>query len=118
DQILGGAGNDSLIGGNGDDTLTGGTGVDHMRGDAGIDHFVFDDGDSGIGASRDVIVSFSANDLIDLSLVDANSGVAGDQAFTWIDTAAFSASGQLRYEVSGADKIIQANTGGDTAADL
>ena len=114
DQILGGAGNDSLIGGNGDDAITGGTGIDRMRGDAGIDHFVFANGDTGVGASHDVIVSFSSNDLIDLSLVDANSGVAGDQAFTWIGHNAFSAPGQLRYEISGSDKIIQASTDGDS----
>ena len=116
--ILGGTGNDSLIGGNGDDTISGGSGVDQMRGDAGIDRFVFDGSDTGIGAQRDVIVSFAAHDLIDLSAVDANSTIAGDQTFTWIGHAAFSAPGQLHYVVSGADKIIEGSTDNDTAAEF
>jgi Ca2+-binding RTX toxin-like protein len=118
DWLLGGAGNDSLIGGDGADTLTGGVGVDRMRGDVGLDRFVFDDGDSGIGASRDVIVSFGALDVIDLAAVDAKAGVAGDQAFAWIGNAAFTGAGQLRYTVSGADKVIQASTDADTAPEL
>jgi hypothetical protein len=89
-----------------------------MRGDAGVDRFVFDDGHTGLGAARDVIVGFASNDLLDLSAVDAKSGVAGDQAFSWIGHAAFSAPGQLHYVVSGADKIIEGSTDGDTAAEF
>jgi hypothetical protein len=89
-----------------------------MRGDAGVDHFVFDDGDSGVGAARDVIVSFGGLDVIDLSAVDAKAGVTGDHAFTWIGNAAFTGAGQLRYAVAGADKIIQGSTDGDAAAEL
>jgi hypothetical protein len=89
-----------------------------MRGDVGLDRFVFDDGDSGVGAARDVIVSFGALDVIDLAAVDAKVGVAGDQGFTWIGSAAFTGAGQLRYAASGADKIIQGSTEGDAAAEL
>jgi Ca2+-binding RTX toxin-like protein len=118
DWILGGTGNDSLIGGDGADTITGGLGVDRMRGDVGLDRFVFDDGDSGFGAARDVIVSFSSLDLIDLAAVDANSGLASDQGFTWRGSGGFTGAGQLRYAVSGADKVIQGSTDGDAAAEL
>jgi serralysin len=118
DTLMGGAGNDSLIGGGGVDTLTGGTGVDRMRGDAGLDRFVFDDGHTGTGAARDVIVGFGSLDVIDLAAVDAKAGMAGDQAFTWIGSAAFTGAGQLRYAVSGADKIIQGSTDDDPAAEL
>ena len=65
-----------------------------------------------------MIVGFAAEDIIDLSAVDAKSGVAGDQAFAWIGNAAFSAAGQLHYVVSGADRIIEGSTDGDTAAEF
>jgi hypothetical protein len=42
--------------------------------------------------------------------LDANAGVAGNQVFTFIGTAAFSAAGQLRYSQVGGETIIQANT--------
>ena len=45
---------------------------------------------------------------------DANGGVAGNQAFAFIGTSAFSAAGQLRYVQIGTDTFIQANTNADT----
>jgi Ca2+-binding RTX toxin-like protein len=118
DRILGGPGNDSLVGGDGADTITGGAGVDRMRGDVGLDRFVFDDGDSGVGAARDVIVSFGALDVIDLAAIDAKAGVAGDQGFGWIGNAAFTAAGQLRFVLSGADRIVEGSTDADAAAEF
>jgi hypothetical protein len=42
-------------------------------------------GDKGTGI-------LSSGDKIDLSTIDADTGVAGDQAFTYIGTAAFTPS--------------------------
>ena len=53
--------------------------------------------------------------MIDLLTIDANAGVAGNQAFNFIGTAAFNAAGQLRYLFDGTDTIIQGNTNGNTA---
>jgi len=55
-------------------------------------------------------------DRIDLAAIDANGGAGGDQAFTFIGTAAFSARGQLRYVQVGGDTFIQANTNGNTGS--
>jgi Ca2+-binding RTX toxin-like protein len=118
DWILGGAGNDSLIGGSGADTITGGTGVDRLRGDGGVDRFVFDDADTGVGASADSIISFGSLDVIDLSATDANTGSAGDQAFTWKGGGALTGAGQLHYVVSGANKIIEGSTDADAAPEF
>ena len=53
------------------------------------------------------------SDVIDLTLVDANAGVTGDQGFTWRGKAAFNAPGQIRWFASGTDRIIAGSTDGD-----
>src|SRR5262249_45617243 len=115
--LTGAAGVDTLSGRGGDDVLIGGTGNDTMAGGAGSDTFVFNAlNESGIGAgNNDLITDFegaglAGGDIIDLSALDANAGVAGNQAFQFIGTAAFSTAGQLRYTQLGGDTIIQANT--------
>ncbi len=55
-----------------------------------------------------------AGDRIDLSDIDANYIIPGNQAFTFIGSAAFSGLGQIRY----AGGILQANAAGDLAADF
>ncbi|MEH2397904.1 hypothetical protein [Nostoc sp.] len=102
DILSGGGGNDILSGGGGNDTLAGGTGTDILTGGAGNDVFKFSSvSDSGV-VGRDLIADFVGNgklpgDQIDLSAIDANSTKVGNQAFTFIGAAAFSAPGQLRY---------------------
>jgi Ca2+-binding RTX toxin-like protein len=94
DSLDGGAGNDRLEGGLGNDTLRGGSGNDVLQGDGGADTLA-----SGSGAttflfnstadshlfSADLIIDFSASggDLVDVSAIDADTTVAGDQAFVW-----------------------------------
>jgi hypothetical protein len=70
---------------------------------------------AGNGALRDVIRDFQRGvDDIDLSFMDANAGVAGDQAFVFRGTGAFTGAGQVRY-VGG---VLSGNTGGTLAADF
>jgi hypothetical protein len=45
----------------------------------------------------------------------ANAGLGGNQAFSFIGTAAFSAAGQVRYSQVGDETIIQANTNANTS---
>jgi serralysin len=67
---------------------------------AGADTFVFSALSDSAGASIDVLADFSTaqNDKINLSAIDANSLLAGDQAFSWVGTGAFTnvAGQQLR----------------------
>ena len=130
DTVTGGAGNDTLLGGSGDDKLTGGAGADVMAGGSGADTFIFTAvNDSGVTAlTRDTIMDFTVGtDRIDLSPIDANSAVAGNQAFTFLATAgaAFTGTrGQLTFtyvDVAGTDNdatIIQGDINGDKLADF
>ncbi|EHK55022.1 PQQ-dependent sugar dehydrogenase, partial [Allomesorhizobium alhagi] len=102
DWIVGGAGNDTLTGGVGNDTLIGGAGSDILNGGAGNDRFDFDlvsDSPTGPALRDSIVGGFSHGfDLIDLATIDANTLVGGNQAFSFIGSAAFSGvAGQLRY---------------------
>jgi Ca2+-binding RTX toxin-like protein len=120
DTMYGNAGNDFLVGGTGNDTLTGGTGKDTLTGGAGADKFDFNAiTESAVGTTRDLIKDFVRvqGDKIDLFGIDANTGVAGNQAFsgTLIPSAAvFSKAGQLQYK-SG---VLYGNTDADVAAEF
>ena len=90
----------ALIGGRGWDILAGGDGL--QRGDGEADEFVFKSiAQIGKSASqRDLIMDFETGlDSIDLSAIDANKNMDGNQEFTFIGTGEFTAAGQLRYEV-------------------
>jgi len=120
--ITGLAGNDTIFAHGGNDTLVGGTGRDTMVGGTGNDTFVFDDGDFGgaTTSTADRITDFtSGQDKIDLSAVDANTLVGGDQAFTFIGTSAFgNVAGQLRYEQISGNTYIEGDLNGDGIADF
>jgi Ca2+-binding RTX toxin-like protein len=120
DELLGNAGNDVIDGGAGDDILTGGPGSDVLSGGTGGDVFRLRDGDTGTGAGADRITDFvNYVDKVDLRGIDANSAVAGDQAFSWIGTAAFSGTaGELRWLFDGTDTGLQGDITGDGAADF
>ena len=123
DKLYGGAGDDQLHGGDGVDWLEGGTGRDELSGGAGGDRFVFRTGDlqGGTVGTIDVIGDFvrGEGDKIRLDLTDANTTLAGTQDFIFIGTGAFTGvAGQLRYESSGGDSVVWADTNGDGVADL
>jgi Ca2+-binding RTX toxin-like protein len=114
DLLIGAAGNDMLAGDAGNDTLTGGAGVDVLRGGLNADVFRFTlPGESGAaGAARDRILDFNKAQLdrIDLAIMDADAVLAGNQAFTFVGTAAFTAAGQVRAQVIGGDTFVFGNT--------
>ena len=117
DVIIGSSGNDSLFGGFGNDTIQGGSGLDHLRGEADADTFVFASvADSGTGGNRDVIHDFlSGTDVIDLSQIDANTALAGDDSFVFAGTTA-TANG-VWYALNGADAIVYVDVDGDGVSD-
>ena len=56
-------------------------------------------------------------DVIDLTVIDANTVVAADQAFVFIGAGAFTnVAGQLRY--STVDGLLRGDTNGDGIADF
>jgi Ca2+-binding RTX toxin-like protein len=126
DTLFGGAGNDNIQGGGGDDTITGGLGRDIMRGGTGDDVFIFNDiSESVVGGQRSRIDNFSfngadGNDTVDISAIDANSILGGDQAFSFISDDAFSnTAGELRFfEAPGPRRIAEGDVNGDGIADF
>ena len=112
----------TIFGGAGDDTIAGAGGADMVFGGVGADVFaLLALADSTVDpAGQDTIGDFSAlaGDLIGLSALDANSGTGGDQAFTFIGNAAFSAAGQVRAEVIGGMTVVSGNVNADLGADF
>jgi hypothetical protein len=132
----GGAGNDvlkalgdgayiSLYGDAGDDklyaspdaltTLNGGLGRDRLHCDTNEDTLVFFTHHSGTGATRDVVYRFDEDDdRIDLSGMDANRRVDGNQEFTWlgkVDGPSEVVVDTVGYYQSGHDLIVAGNSG-------
>lgn len=142
-QIAGRQGNDTIDGRAGSDTIAGSEGADLLIGGLGLDHiytfrsdFNLDDdardivrfrkiAESGATlATADVIEYFvskagAGGDRIDLSAIDADPASAGNQAFTFRGTGAFTAAaGEVRYSVSGGDVIVRIDTDGDNASEM
>jgi Ca2+-binding RTX toxin-like protein len=123
DKLEGGDGDDLLKGGVGNDKLIGGLGTDTLFGNGGADKFIFALGDS-TTAATDTIADFkhSQLDKIDLRLIDADTGLGGDQKFHFIGGAGFTgnhaagAAGQLRFDT--ASHLVEGDTDGDGNADF
>jgi serralysin len=99
-RLEGRDGDDVIKGFEGDDTLVGGAGADQLFGGTGNDLFIFAEQESG-----DVIMDWNSGDKIDLTAF-------GD--LTFVGDAAFSGSGQVRYQ----EGILSADFDGDGAADF
>ncbi|HEX8623834.1 MAG TPA: M10 family metallopeptidase C-terminal domain-containing protein [Allosphingosinicella sp.] len=120
DELRASAGNDTLNGGDGDDYLIGSAGADIYTGGAGSDLIQIGFFESGNGAAADRITDFATGvDTIDVSAWDANRNLAGNQAFTWVGSAAFSGTaGELRTYFDGVNTWVQADRNGDMLADF
>lgn len=119
DKLSGGAGNDILDGGDGDDYLIGGAGIDKVWGGAGIDYFAFGS-DIVRQAGADEVMDFVRGvDKLDLSAIDANAAVTGDQAFRLIGTKNFSRkAGELQVKAYGDGVLVAGDVNGDGVADF
>jgi Ca2+-binding RTX toxin-like protein len=109
---------DNLLDGKGGaDTLIGAFGADTLVGGSGADTFVLPYlAHTGITPDTiDVINDFNAGegDKIDVHDIDANVEVAGNQAFTFIGTAAYSGAGQIRVVNDGIDTYLAFSTDSD-----
>lgn len=122
DILRGESGDDNLRGGDGNDRLYGGAGRDRLDGDGGSDVFYFDEGDtSAARGMADIVAGFSHadGDRINLAAIDANSGVEGDQHFTFIGEGAFTGvAGQLRAVPVDGRTYVEGDSNGDGVADF
>jgi Ca2+-binding RTX toxin-like protein len=123
DVMLGGDGKDTLRGGNGEDVLRGGIGSDQLAGGANADRFVwYSTGESAV--LRDRVQDFQHGvDKLDLYMIDANTKVAGNDAFFLGGHDFTGKAGELitygAVDATGAAvTILAGDVNGDKAADL
>ena len=121
-KFFGEAGQDFIAGRGGSDKIIGGADGDTLKGGRGGDDFIFkdvSDSTGNTGSTRDTILDFGKNDIIDLRAIDAKTG-GGNQKFDFIGTDDFTGKkGQLRYDVTNqGDAIVQADVNGDGKADM
>ncbi|QUJ76027.1 calcium-binding protein [Sulfitobacter albidus] len=120
DRLFGLEGTDELIGMQGNDRLFGGLGGDRLSGGGGADAFVFQAVADSTGAGRDTITDFGVGgaDRIDLAAIDANTTLAGNQAFNFVGAAGFGAAGDLRFANNGTDGFLLGDVDGNGTVDL
>jgi VCBS repeat-containing protein len=117
DALAGGASIDTIDGGNGNDQIYGGAADDVLTGGAGNDRFIFADTNEGTDRITDFQAHTSlgsAGDLIDVSVIDPNSGLAGDQAFTFGGTTATARGVWYVYDAVAGVTHVNFDTNGNT----
>jgi Ca2+-binding RTX toxin-like protein len=128
-RIFGGQGNDTITTGAGNDIIQGGRGADAMTSGAGADSFRYLTTLDSTAGSIDHILAFeNIVDKIDLSRIDANTLVDGNQAFQYAGSSQFFKTGTggggamfagaLRAYESGDIWIVEGDTDGDAVADF
>jgi serralysin len=115
--VTGNAGSNRLNGGAGDDRLIGGDGVDYLTGGAGKDVFVGEINATKVASkggpiSLDVVLDFQRGmDKIDLSGIDANTLLSGDQAFTLVNGSNAKNAGEIAIQHFGSMDAAEAALG-------
>jgi Ca2+-binding RTX toxin-like protein len=108
---------ENVVTGSGDDTITMSNAVNVVDGGQGEDVFIFG---SAAAAHGDTIRGFEAGDKIDLSGIDAHSGVAGNDTFTLESGQATTAPGQIvvthETREDGEYTVVSGNTSGNDNA--
>lgn len=119
DTITGGDGNDRIDGGDGVDRIDGGAGDDILIsglggemggvlvgdvliGGAGADQFMFKSGFEG----ADRILDFEDGDTIDLSRIDANKSLSGNQSFKFGDLSEGPGHVEITYNAQSDETVI------------
>ena len=120
EAIYGSGLSDVLVGNAASNRLRGNAGQDTLTGNGGADVFDYDTiTDSPVAnGESDIITDFDSNDRIDLRSIDADPNLAGDQAFSFIGSAAFSAPGQVRVNLGTANTVISVNLTGNAGSEM
>jgi len=118
--LQGFAGVDNINGNDGDDVIIGGTGRDLLRGGGGADIFVvLQESISTPVLEIDTLYDFSTldGDTIDLSAIDADSLVDGDQAFELVG-AFTKQAGEMTLSFAGGITTLRLDVDGDGKVDF
>jgi hypothetical protein len=118
--LSGGEGDDALSGLGGNDVLIGGLGKDTMNGGAGADTYVVTNiGESGntIGTA-DVISGWNSTDVIDLSAIDGNDAIGGNQALSFAGSNAGTVANSITWTESGGNTLVQIDTNGAAGPEM
>jgi Ca2+-binding RTX toxin-like protein len=110
---------ENAVGGSGSDVLISNQAANRLTGNGGADSFRLISAADSRPSAADTIVDFvRGSDRIDLSLLDGNDNVAGRQSFAFVGTGAFTAAGQVRYDVVGGSAHVSGDVNGDGLADF
>jgi Ca2+-binding RTX toxin-like protein len=122
DWLRGGAGVDTVNGGLGADVIYSGADNDVLSGGLGSDTFVYRDVSDAVDApegQEEEILDLENRDTIDLSGVDANANVSGNQAFTIVDAFTGQAGDLIIvFEEDEDETYIRGDVNGDSQIDL
>ncbi len=118
DILIGMGGKDVLNGGAGADILIGGAGQDTLTGGAGADAFVFTAIGDSTTSAPDLITDFThGQDKIDLSSIDANTALAGHQAFHFGATPGHTGDIVTHYDAAHNRTVIDLYVNADATRD-
>jgi serralysin len=115
-DLVGNAFNNTITGNNGANVIVGGLGIDTLRGNGSADAFLWSS-IAEVGSDDVVDYSSAEGDVLHFTNIDADDTLNGNQDFTFIGTAAFTAPGQINWFTNGTDTFIQLNTDADLAAE-
>ncbi|MFB9984725.1 M10 family metallopeptidase C-terminal domain-containing protein, partial [Mesorhizobium kowhaii] len=119
DTLTGNGSNNNISGLAGNDAINGGAGADILIGGIGNDRFVFNAVADSNPSSWDTLNDFQHGaDSIDVSAIDANSSVGGNQAFAFGGQNSSIVAHALTWFESGGNTVVQADANGDNIADL
>ena len=110
--------NNTIAGNESANHITGGLGQDALTGGGGADTFVFAALADSATAKPDTITdSVSGQDLIDLSAIDANTKLAGDQAFHLGATAGHTGDIVVSYDAAHGRTVVDLHVDGNASVD-
>lgn len=115
-------GDDYIVGGAAKDQLTGGSGADVVWGGGAADQFIFSaEADFASAPAIDTIGDFAhaQGDKISLKFIDPDPFTLGDQAFSFVGSAAFTTDlrFQVRSFISGGNTFVEIDMNHDRVAD-
>ena len=115
-DLVGNEYHNTITGNDGVNVIIGGLGIDTLRGNGGGDAFLWSSV-AEVGSDDVVDYSSAQGDVLHFTNIDADDTLPGNQDFTFIGTAVFTAPGQINWFTNGTDTFIQLNTDADLAAD-